>query len=95
VFVTGYTHDSGTGYDYVTLAYDASTGSKLWSAQYNGPGNGSDAAYALAVSPDGSRLFVTGTSMGKTDPGLRDRRLQHLHWKQAVGRAVQRTTRRV
>jgi hypothetical protein len=65
VFVTGRVYaGSTTGYDYVTIAYNASTGAKLWSARYSGPGNGTDEAKALALSADGTRVFVTGESTG-------------------------------
>ncbi len=64
VFVTGYSYSYTTGDDYTTIAYDASTGGKLWVARYNGPGNGSDFAWSLAMSPDGLKVFVTGSSYG-------------------------------
>ena len=62
VYVTGYT--ARATYDYSTIAYDAVTGAKKWSKSYDGPGKGTDAAVALAVSPDGTRVFVTGLSLG-------------------------------
>jgi outer membrane protein assembly factor BamB len=66
VFVTGAAYGSRNGEDYVTVAYDASTGAKLWMARYNGRADGDDFAYAIGVSPDGSSLFVTGYSVGST-----------------------------
>jgi hypothetical protein len=48
--------------NYGTVAYDAATGARLWTRQYDG--GGFDDAAAVAVSPDGSRLYVTGTSYG-------------------------------
>lgn len=60
VFVTGYSDRTTTQLDYTTIAYDASSGGKLWLKLYDGPGNATDVPNALAVSPDGSFVFVTG-----------------------------------
>ena len=64
VFVTGISEGSGTAFDYLTVAYDAVTGAKVWLRRYDGPGNGDDIANALAVSPDGAAVYVTGRSVG-------------------------------
>jgi 3-isopropylmalate dehydratase small subunit len=62
VIVTGYSMGSGSSYDYATIQY-SSAGVPLWTNRYNGPGNSSDLAFAVAV--DGSNnVIVTGYSLG-------------------------------
>jgi DNA-binding beta-propeller fold protein YncE len=64
VFITGClgTIDICVSADYATIAYDAVTGSQLWIQTYNGPVDGSDVPVAIAPSPDGTKVFVTGSS---------------------------------
>jgi outer membrane protein assembly factor BamB len=64
VFVTGGSRGSTSSNDYATLAYDATTGTKLWVKRYNGPANRNDVGYALGVGPHGAKVFVTGRSLG-------------------------------
>ena len=60
VFVTGSSQSAGLAHDYATVAYRAATGARLWAKRYNTAGNGDDQATALAVSPNGQLIFVTG-----------------------------------
>jgi outer membrane protein assembly factor BamB len=53
--------------DWATIAYDAATGSRLWSRRYAGLPGGNDEAYAVTAASDGSQVFVTGVSDGKSD----------------------------
>jgi uncharacterized delta-60 repeat protein len=62
VYVTGYSFATGYNNDYVTIKYD-STGTQQWLTRYNGTGNNSDQAVALALDPAGN-VFITGVSRG-------------------------------
>jgi len=64
VFVTGASAGATSDMDYATVAYNAATGAQRWVMRYNGPANGSDSAFSVAVSPGRGTVFVTGVSAG-------------------------------
>jgi len=65
VYVTGYSssgiaESGGTGFDYLTIKYNAD-GKRLWAKRYNGYSDGGDGASAIAVDTAGN-VYVTGYS---------------------------------
>jgi uncharacterized delta-60 repeat protein len=61
-YVTGWSWGSGTCEDYLTIKY-LPNGDTAWVRRYNGPGDSTDIAYAVAVDASGN-AYVTGTSYG-------------------------------
>jgi uncharacterized delta-60 repeat protein len=65
VYVTGFSYDWSSVYDYMTIKYNA-LGVQKWAERYNGPGNKADKAYALVI--DNARgVYVTGYSYSSPD----------------------------
>jgi len=66
VFVTGNSANSdaaGGGFDYATIAYNAATGTQLWIKRYSDhTSQVGIGAHAVAVSPNGNTVYVTGNS---------------------------------
>jgi hypothetical protein len=65
VIVTGWSPGSTGGPNYTTIKY-SNNGMRLWTNHYNGPGNGSDLASAVAVDSNGDAI-VTGSSSYPTN----------------------------
>lgn len=67
VYVTGRSDDSsgfGFNFDILTIKY-SSSGDSLWVNRYNGQGNSSDVANAIALDGAGN-VYVTGLTVGTT-----------------------------
>lgn len=64
LFVGGYTRGLSTSNDLTLIAYDAATGTEDWVSRYDGPASGADYAQAIAVDPDGQRVYASGYSWG-------------------------------
>jgi hypothetical protein len=60
VYVTGVSYGGVTDYDCATVKYDSS-GNEVWVQRYNGPDNGYDYAYRLALDGSGN-VFIAGGS---------------------------------
>jgi len=60
--VSGWSRGSNGRYDFATAKYDT-TGSWLWAARYDGPAEGQDKVYAMAVDAAGY-VYVAGGSSG-------------------------------
>lgn len=62
LYVSGASYDSISSYDFLTIKYDPA-GTILWTAGYNGTGNGWDEAYGIAVDEPGN-VYIVGRSVG-------------------------------
>jgi uncharacterized delta-60 repeat protein len=60
--ITGESESAGADYDYATIRCSAA-GVVLWTARYDGPGNGRDLPAALVLDGQGN-IYVTGSSAG-------------------------------
>jgi DNA-binding beta-propeller fold protein YncE len=64
VFVTGRSDGPNGAEDYATIAYRSFSGRRLWVERFDDRRHQEDIPLAIAVSPDGAAVFVTGASAG-------------------------------
>ncbi len=67
VIIAGSSTGTGSDLDYTVIKYGGD-GNVLWTARYNGPGNGEDNAYLVKADNSGN-VYVSGSSTG-TGSGL-------------------------
>ena len=65
VYVTGDTTGPTSGADVLAIGYDAMTGERKWVTTYDGSAHDSDDGKSIAVSPNGSLVFVLGLTNSK------------------------------
>jgi hypothetical protein len=65
LFATGQSQIAGASYEIVTVSLDPTNGNRIWTGHYQGPAAGFNSGFALAVSPRGDRVFVTGLQSGQ------------------------------
>jgi hypothetical protein len=63
VIVSGLSDGSGTGWDWATVAFDATDGTEVWAERFNGPASQSDEARDVLCTPNGD-IYVTGYGYG-------------------------------
>jgi WD40 repeat protein len=62
VFVTGWSRGAASGDDYATIAYDATSGTPLWTRRFDGTASREDRPSGIAASGDGASVYVAGRS---------------------------------
>jgi outer membrane protein assembly factor BamB len=70
VYVAGAAATGSDDRDLLTVALDADTGDTDWITAYGGPDHDHDAVEAIAATPDGELIVVTGRSWAEEDPDV-------------------------
>ena len=63
----------------------ATPGGVDWSRSYDATANDSESSNDIVIDSSGSRVFVTGNSMGAGTNTTRDDRIRRDHGRQSVG----------
>jgi len=63
VYACGSSYSSTSNYDFLTVRYDGTTGTRVWSTKFNGTANNTDQAKRISVDAGGN-VYVSGDSKG-------------------------------
>jgi hypothetical protein len=85
VYVTGQRCSEGLC-SIVTIAYDASTGVLIWTAEFDDSPTGNDLSCCIAVSPDSSRVYITGGEQPQYADGIGTAAYLTIAYDAATGR---------
>ena len=69
LYVTGWSKQErtvGASFGFLTVAYDTSNGSPVWSGGSSSASGSDDLAWSVDLAPDGRRLYVAGYTGGVT-----------------------------
>jgi DNA-binding beta-propeller fold protein YncE len=72
VYVTGDAPGAEGNSDFLTVAYSSADGSMVWKRRLVASKLGADSPSAIALSPDGGRVFVTGSTRPNYEGDLAD-----------------------
>jgi outer membrane protein assembly factor BamB len=67
LYVTGWSkqqHTLGASFGFLTIAYDTSNGTPVWSGTSSPASRSDDLAWSVDIDPDGGRLYVAGYTAG-------------------------------
>ena len=67
VYVTGLSVGVESKWDAVTIAIDSATGESTWTKRFDGSAHRNDVTNDVILSPDGTRVFVTGCTQTRAD----------------------------
>ena len=90
VFVGGYRTDNRVYPNYVTLAYDAATGSKIWDRTYAGPGRSVRPDQRARDRPERHRVRDRTERRHRTGDGVRHDRVRGKHRDAPLGSPLHR-----
>lgn len=70
-FVTGSSNDATGSYNFRTAKFNGATGAEIWNVPFNGAGNNTDFASAIAIDQQGNAVVTGSARDTATNPNVR------------------------